>query len=54
MGLGGQRKSPAALLPGKRPGTVFTGGWVSPRVGLDFCQEYSQELSMPTSEQNSL
>ena len=29
-----QRHIPAALLPGKRPGTHCTGGWVGPRAGL--------------------
>jgi hypothetical protein len=31
MGVGGQRHAPAALLPGIRPGTHCTGGWVGPR-----------------------
>ena len=30
----GQRHAPAALYPRERPGT---GGWVSPRAGLDRC-----------------
>jgi hypothetical protein len=34
-GVGGQRHAPAALPPGKRPGTHCIGGWVDPRVGLD-------------------
>jgi hypothetical protein len=29
-GVGGQRHVPAALPPGKRPGTHFKGGWVAP------------------------
>jgi len=37
MGVGGQRHAPAALPPGKRPGTHFIGGWVVPRAGLDGC-----------------
>ena len=37
MGVGGQRHAPAALPPGKRPGTHCTEGWVSPRAGLDWC-----------------
>jgi hypothetical protein len=37
MGLGGQRHAPAALPPGKRPGTHCIGGWVGPRAGLDGC-----------------
>jgi hypothetical protein len=32
MRLGGQRHSPDALL-----GTHWTGGWVGPRAGLDWC-----------------
>jgi len=28
MGIGGQRQAPAALPPGKRPGTHCIGGWV--------------------------
>jgi len=27
--------SPAALYPRERSGTLFTGGWVGPRAGLD-------------------
>jgi len=27
--------APAALYPRERPGTHFTGGWMSPRGGLD-------------------
>jgi hypothetical protein len=34
---GGQRQAPAALLPGKRPGTNSVGGWVGPRAGLNGC-----------------
>ena len=37
MGVGSQRHTPAALAPGKRPGTDCIGGWVGPRVGLDGC-----------------
>jgi len=33
--VGGQRYAPAALPPGKRPGTHSKGGWVGRRVGLD-------------------
>jgi hypothetical protein len=36
-GVGGQRHAPAALPPGKRPGTHFIGGWVGQRAGLDGC-----------------
>jgi hypothetical protein len=35
MCVGGQRHAPAALPPGKRPGTHFRGGGVVPRAGLD-------------------
>jgi hypothetical protein len=37
MLVGGQGHDPAALPPGKRPGTHCIGGWVGPRVGLDGC-----------------
>jgi hypothetical protein len=30
MGVGGQLHAPAALPPGKRPGTHFIGGWLDP------------------------
>jgi hypothetical protein len=36
-GVGGQRHAPAALPPGKRPGTHCTGGWLGPRADLDEC-----------------
>ena len=36
-GVGGQSHALAALPPGKRPGTHYTGGWEGPRVGLDGC-----------------
>ena len=35
--MGGQRHAPAALSPGKRPGTHRIGGWVGLRAGLDGC-----------------
>jgi hypothetical protein len=34
-GWGGQLHAPAALYLRERPGTHCTGGWVSPRAGLD-------------------
>jgi hypothetical protein len=37
-GVGGQRHALATLLPGKRPGTYFTEGWVGLRAGLDGCE----------------
>jgi hypothetical protein len=39
MSVGGQLHVPAALLPGKRPGTYCTGGCVGPRAGLDVCEK---------------
>jgi hypothetical protein len=35
MGVGGQRHTPAAILPGL--GTLCTAGWVGLRAGLDGC-----------------
>jgi hypothetical protein len=37
MEVGGQLHVPAALPPGKRPGTNYTGDWVGPRAGLEGC-----------------
>jgi hypothetical protein len=39
MRVGGQLHAPAALPPGKIPGTDLTGGWVGPRAGLDGCEK---------------
>jgi hypothetical protein len=39
MGVGGQHRAPAALPPGKRPGTHFIGGWVGLNAGLDGCEK---------------
>ena len=39
MRVSGQLHAPAALPPGKRPGTHCIGGWVGPRAGLDGCGE---------------
>jgi hypothetical protein len=39
-GVGGQRHAPAAVSPGKRPGTHFIGGWVGSRDGLDGFEKY--------------
>ena len=33
--MGVVHHAPAALTPGKRPGTHFIGGWVGPWAGLD-------------------
>jgi hypothetical protein len=38
MGVEGQRHTPAALTPRKRPGTPCTECWVGPRTGLDGCK----------------
>ena len=35
MGVGDQRHAPAALHPGKRPGTHCIEGWVGLRASLD-------------------
>jgi len=40
MWVGVQRHVPAALPPGKRPGTHFIGDWVDPRAGLDGCGKF--------------
>ena len=37
MKVGDKNYAPAALTPGKRPGTHCIGGWVGPRAGLDGC-----------------
>jgi hypothetical protein len=44
-GVGGQRPAPAALLPEKRTGTHFIGGWVGLRAGLDGCGKSRPHLS---------
>ena len=35
MEVGGQHHAPAALPPGKRPGTHCIEGWVGPRAGMN-------------------
>jgi hypothetical protein len=35
MGVGGKCHTPAALTPGKTPGTHCIGGWVGSKAGLD-------------------
>jgi hypothetical protein len=35
MGVGGQRHTPAALPPGKKPGTLCIEGWMGLRDGLN-------------------
>ena len=47
MGVGGQHHVPAVLPPGKRPGTHCTGGWVDPRVGLDWCEKFPTGIRSP-------
>jgi hypothetical protein len=37
MGVGGQCHASAVLLPGKRPDTHYSGGWVGPMADLDVC-----------------
>ena len=37
MVVGGHYHAPAALPPGKTPGTYCIGGWLGPRAGLDGC-----------------
>jgi hypothetical protein len=38
-GMAGQHHVTAALSPGIRPGTPFTGGWVDRRMGVDRCEK---------------
>jgi len=47
MGVGGQRHAPAALPPGKRPGTYSVGCLVGPRAGVDGCAK-SRPPTPPT------
>jgi hypothetical protein len=52
MVMGGKRHAPAALPPGKRPGTHCTGGWVGSRAGLDRCRNtclHEDSISGPSS-----
>ena len=37
MRMGDKRLAAAGLTPGKRPGTLCTGGWMGPRAGLSGC-----------------
>jgi hypothetical protein len=53
MGVGGQLHAPAALPPGKRPGTHCIGGWVGPTAGLDGCEKsrrHRDSIPGPTSQ----
>jgi hypothetical protein len=47
MGVSGQLHDPAALPPGKRPGTHFIGGWVGPKAGLGW-QKQIEVTEKPT------
>jgi hypothetical protein len=38
--VSGQLHAPAALPPGKSPGTHFIGGWVDPTAGLDDMEKW--------------
>jgi hypothetical protein len=38
--VSGQLHAPAALPPGKAPGTHFIGGWVDPRTSLDNMEKW--------------
>jgi hypothetical protein len=49
MEVSGQLHAPAALPPGKGPGTYWIGGWVGPRAGQD-AMEKRKFLSLPGLE----
>jgi len=49
MEVSGQRHTPTALPPGKRPVIHCTGGWVGPRAGGESVQPF-QECYMPSIE----
>jgi hypothetical protein len=40
MEMGGERHTPAALPPERRPGTHCVGEWVDLRDGLDGCGKF--------------
>jgi hypothetical protein len=50
MEVGGRLHAPAALPPGKNPGTHQIGGWVGPRAGLDVLGEEKNLLPLPGFE----
>jgi hypothetical protein len=53
-GMSGQRHTPSARYPGKKPpGTHFTGGWVGPRVGLETEGRRKILLPLPGIERRS-
>ena len=39
MAMSGHVYTSAALPPGKNDATYWTGGWVDPRVGLDYLEK---------------
>jgi hypothetical protein len=41
---------PGRFNTGKRPGTLFTGGWVGPRAGLGGYREEKINLTSPEFE----
>jgi hypothetical protein len=49
MEVSGQLHAPAALPPGKSPGTHFIGGWVEPREGLENMEKW-KFLTLPGLE----
>jgi len=52
MGVGGQGYAPAALPPGKKPGTHCIGGWVGPGAGMYKCEKsriYQVSIPGPSS-----
>jgi hypothetical protein len=50
MEVSGQLHAPIAFPPGERaPGTLWIGGWVGPRTGLDDVEK-RQFLTLPELE----
>jgi hypothetical protein len=50
--VGGQRHAPAAVPPGKRPGTCYTGCYVGLGTGMDGClksQPHRNSIPSPSS-----
>ena len=56
--MSGELQAPAALSPGKDPGTHCTGGCVGPRAGLDGLEKrnslFSTEIRTPEVTAHSL
>ena len=46
MRVSGQLRAPAALPPGKKPGTYCIGGWLGPRAGLDGCGKAYRRVNL--------